>query len=123
MTTQEQVSRAEATHERPHPGPGEYIKVALVLAVVTAVEVGAYYVTEIPDGVLAATLLVMMAIKFALVALWFMHLRFDSPVFRRLFVGGIVLAFLVYAVAFATIGLQATTIRSILRFFRNLAGG
>ncbi|MGH2758480.1 MAG: cytochrome C oxidase subunit IV family protein, partial [Actinomycetota bacterium] len=87
MTTEEQVHPAD-THERPHPGPGEYIKVAVILAIVTAIEVAAYYVTSLPDSVLSAALLVMMVIKFAFVGLWFMHLRFDSPIFRRLFVGG-----------------------------------
>ena len=105
MTTEEQVSHAEATHEQPHPGPASYIKVALVLAIVTLIEVGAYYVTQIPDGVLSASLLVMMAIKFALVGLWFMHLRFDSPLFRRLFVGGIVLAIAIHTVVLVSFGL------------------
>src|SRR3712207_8648598 len=34
--------------------------------------------------------------KFAIVAGWFMHLRFDSNLFTRLFVAGLVLAILVY---------------------------
>lgn len=92
------------THERPHPGPGEYVKVAVVLAIITSVEVGAYYVTGLPPAVLSAALLVMMAMKFALVGLWFMHLRFDSHLFRRLFLGGIALAILIYFVVLASFG-------------------
>jgi len=106
------MSETEATaavesHEvaEHHPRPAEYVKIAAILAVVTLIEVGAYYVTGIPDGLLSAALLIMMVIKFAMVGLWFMHLRFDSPLFRRLFVTGIVLALIVYTIAFTTLGL------------------
>jgi cytochrome c oxidase subunit IV len=106
MATEEQAHAAEAlTHEHAHPGPGEYVKIALILAVVTLFEVGAYYISSIPPHALAALLLVMMVIKFSLVALWFMHLRFDSRLFRRLFVVGIFLALGVYTVALVTLGL------------------
>jgi cytochrome c oxidase subunit 4 len=88
-----------AVETRPHPGPVEYVKVAVVLAVITALEVGLYYMS-IPNGVLIGLLLVFSALKFALVVLWFMHLRFDSPVLKRLFVTGLVLAGSVYAVVF-----------------------
>jgi cytochrome c oxidase subunit 4 len=88
-----------------HPAPAEYVKIAAILAVVTLIEVGAYYVTGIPDGLLSASLLIMMIIKFAMVGLWFMHLRFDSRLFRRLFITGIVLALAVYTVAMVSLGL------------------
>ncbi len=96
---------ANETHERPHPGPGEYIKIAAILAVVTAIEVAAYYVTGLSDTVLSVALLTMMVIKFALVGLWFMHLRFDSKIFRRLFVGGIMLAMAIYTIVLVSLGL------------------
>lgn len=92
-------------HEHAHPGPGEYVKVAIFLAIVTAIEVGAYYVTGIPDSILSAALIVMMIVKFVFVGLWFMHLRFDSPLFRRLFIVGIVLAMAIYAVVLVSFGL------------------
>jgi cytochrome c oxidase subunit IV len=43
----------------------------------------------------------MMVVKFAMVAGWFMHLRFDSNLFTRMFVSGIVLAVTVYVAALA----------------------
>jgi cytochrome c oxidase subunit IV len=94
------------THEHEHPGPGEYIKIALILGVVTAIEVAAYYVKGLSPHTLSAALIVMMVIKFSLVGLWFMHLRFDSKLFRRLFLVGIVLALGVYTAAMATLGLK-----------------
>jgi cytochrome c oxidase subunit 4 len=92
-----------AAGEHTHPGPGEYVKVAVVLAIVTAVEVGAYYVSSLPKSALVGILLVMMVLKFSLVVLWFMHLRFDSRLFRRLFVTGIILAMAIYTVVLATL--------------------
>jgi cytochrome c oxidase subunit IV len=44
-----------------------------------------------------ATLFPMMIAKFAIVCGWFMHLKFDNPIFRRVFVFGLVLAVVVYA--------------------------
>jgi hypothetical protein len=44
----------------------------------------------------------MSAMKFFLVAMWFMHLRFDSKIFRRLFVAGIVLATIVFGIVLLT---------------------
>jgi cytochrome c oxidase subunit IV len=84
--------------DRTHPGPRQYVQIAVVLAVVTLLEVLAFYVERgtlgftIPRLALIFLLIVLMVIKFALVALWFMHLRFDSPIYMRLFLSGLVLA-------------------------------
>ena len=48
------------------------------------------------------TLLVLMAMKFWLVVLFFMHLKFDAKIFGRLFWTGLLLALGVYAAALAT---------------------
>jgi cytochrome c oxidase subunit 4 len=85
-----------------HPSPLAYIKVAAVLAVVTAAEVAVYYVSSLRT-LLVPLLLGMSAVKFFLVAMWFMHLKFDSKMFRRLFVLGIILAIAIYGIAFATL--------------------
>ena len=81
-------------HDQSHPQPLEYIKIAIILAVITAVEVVTYYVTAIGD-MLVPILLVLSAIKFAMVVMWFMHLKFDNKLFSVLFIGGLVLAGLV----------------------------
>ena len=54
-------------------------------------------------GVLAPLLILMSILKFALVGLYFMHLKFDTHVFRRLLVLGIILALIVYTVALTTL--------------------
>ena len=80
-----------------HPQPRQYVVVGVWLAIVTALEVGIYYVDSLRD-IIVPFLLVFAFIKFFLVATWFMHLRFDSPLFRRLFVSGLVLALAVFAI-------------------------
>jgi cytochrome c oxidase subunit 4 len=78
----------------------EYFKVAVILAVLTAMEVAASYLEL---GVLFIPLLiVLMVIKFALVVLFFMHLRHDARIFHFLFWSGLFLAVAVYVAALAT---------------------
>ena len=89
--------------EHAHPSELEYIKIAIILAAITLAEVLVYYIESL-EGLLVPILLVFSTIKFAMVVLWFMHLRFDSRLFRRLFVTGLILAFFVYAIVLATFG-------------------
>ena len=78
-----------------HPTDAFYIKVAVVLAVVTGIEVTVSYLSGLSDA--ANPLLVILAIlKFAMVAMFFMHLRFDNRTLRYVFVGGLALAAGVY---------------------------
>jgi cytochrome c oxidase subunit 4 len=85
-----------------HPGPAQYVMVAVVLAIATLLEVALFYVTAIPRTLLIVLLLGFAAFKFALVVLWFMHLKFDSGLFRRVFSGGLALAFTLYMVVLVT---------------------
>ena len=85
MTSSEQVS------ERAHPTPAKYVAIALILAAVTAVEVAIVYMAFL-GGVLVPILVVLSAMKFALVAMFFMHLRFDNGLLSTIFVGGMLLA-------------------------------
>jgi cytochrome c oxidase subunit 4 len=83
--------------EHEHPGPRQYVGVAVVLAIITAIEVAIYYIEAIED-LLVPLLITFSFIKFALVVLWFMHLKFDSRLFMRLFITGLILAFAVFAI-------------------------
>lgn len=86
-----------------HPGPRQYVMVAVLLAIATAFEVALYYL-NIPRALFIAMLLFFATIKFSLVVLWFMHLRFDSAIFRRLFVVGLILAVTVYMIVLVIFG-------------------
>src|SRR4051812_49280660 len=65
---------------RPHPSPFQYVMIAVVLCVITGLEVGMYYLTDsIPRGLYVGILLVMALTKFVTVVSWYMHLRSDRP--------------------------------------------
>ncbi|MGH2724073.1 MAG: cytochrome C oxidase subunit IV family protein [Actinomycetota bacterium] len=109
--TPEEVEREGLPAEDvTHPGPREYVQIAVVLAAVTLLEVLAYYAEqgsfgfELPRSALISLLIVLMVIKFALVVLWYMHLRFDSPLYKRMFLAGIGLALTVFLVVLLTFG-------------------
>lgn len=93
----------DAAHEaHDHPTDKTFIKVAIFLAVLTALETSTYWWPESIHTVSMITLLVMMAIKFFVIVSWFMHLRFDSKLFSLLFYIGMVLAIGCYMVALLT---------------------
>ena len=86
--------------EHDHPKDSLYVVIALVLAVLTALEVSTYYLDF--GRLFLPTLLVLMSVKFWLVVQFFMHLKFDAKIFGRLFWTGLLLALGVYAAALAT---------------------
>ncbi len=89
---------------RPHPSPLKYVIIAVILCAVTAGEVSLYYlVGDIPDGLIVTLLLIMMILKFSMVASWYMHLQTDKPIFRRFFVLGIMAAVTLYLIVLATL--------------------
>ncbi len=57
----------------------------------------------IPNGLIVALLLIMAAVKFVLVASWYMHLRTDQPIFRRVFTVGAIGAIILYTIVLATL--------------------
>ena len=77
-----------APHSGRHPGPREYIRIAIILGVITAAEVAIYYIEGAKDF-LIPLLFFFSFVKFTLVVLWFMHLRFDSRTYARFFVMGL----------------------------------
>jgi len=88
--------------EHTHPSPAKYVGIAIFLAIITALEVALYYIT-MPEWLVVVLLLILATMKFALVAGFFMHLKFDSPMLRRVFITGIILAGVVYSVALFTL--------------------
>ena len=100
------MSHAAAGHtdEHSHPTWQLYVGIAIILFALTALEVGAYEVAErgIMGGfgvfvkeMVVEILLVLSAAKFALVAMFYMHLKQDSKIFSGLFVFPLILAALV----------------------------
>lgn len=87
--------------QHSHPGPRQYVLIAVVLVILTGVEVATSYLEgTVNSNLLIVALGMMAAIKFFLVAAWYMHMKQDSAVFRRLFLTGLILATLVYGIVF-----------------------
>ena len=76
---------------RTHPTPATYFKVATILSLITAIEVGVFYLNWLSYGIIPV-LAVLSAVKFAMVAMFYMHLRYEARLFSVLFVGGLALA-------------------------------
>jgi cytochrome c oxidase subunit 4 len=94
------LTEPDDTGEHGHASDALYVKVFVVLFLITAAEV-ATYVVDIGDFLLPA-LMVMMSVKFALVVGFFMHLRFDNRLLTWVFVAGLFLAVAVYIVTLTT---------------------
>lgn len=96
------MADADDLEHADHPDSSQYIVIGIILAVFTAIEV-AISLASMAPSVAVPSLIVLTVLKFVLVILWFMHLRFDSGWFRRMFIFGLILALAVYA---ATISLM-----------------
>ena len=92
---------ASTTTEHEHPKAAVYVKIGLVLFVLTALEVGLYEFTygEHAGAMGAAIqpffvplLLLLSAAKFALVAMFYMHLKQDHRLFSGVFVFPLIIA-------------------------------
>ena len=86
--------------ERGHPQAGEYVRVAVALCVVIGLELVVYYLLA-GTGWVVPLLGIFAAIKFFIIGGFFMHLRFDNPIFRRFFITGLALAVSVFLITLA----------------------
>jgi cytochrome c oxidase subunit IV len=76
-----------------HPTWKEYKWVALILTVITVFEVWGYYIPAfVASRAFVPTLLIMSAAKFAIVVMFYMHLKYDHRLFRALFTGPLIIA-------------------------------
>jgi caa(3)-type oxidase subunit IV len=86
------------TDHSHHPSPRQYVMIAVVLVVLTAIEIAISYIDTDHTNFIIIALFAMGAAKFFLVAGWYMHMRLDQPFFRRVFVIGMIGAGVVYGV-------------------------
>ena len=106
MTTTAAEHGEHATHDHhdEHAEHGMsvagYVKVALILAALTALEVATYFVDFGPFFM--PVLLILMVLKFFIVVSYFMHLKFDNKLFSFMFYSGLFLAIGVYVAFLAT---------------------
>lgn len=100
-----------AAHGAPHPSPKMYVQIAIGLAVITAIEVGLFYIDKsLGLGGWDAPILVLLSfLKFLVVIGWYMHLRFEKATLSRFFTGGFVLALFLYAIVFGSFTIDLVT--------------
>ncbi len=83
---------AHADHVHEHPTWKQYKWVALWLTLITIAEVWIYYTPFKGSPLFAPVLLVMSAVKFTVVVMFYMHLKYDHKLFRVLFTGPLMIA-------------------------------
>jgi cytochrome c oxidase subunit 4 len=77
-----------------HASVWTYVVVGVVLTIITAVEVAIFYIPAL-HPIMVPALLMFSAAKFLIVVSFYMHLKYDSAIFRRVFYGPLTLAILV----------------------------
>jgi cytochrome c oxidase subunit IV len=87
-------------HSHPVHGTRTYWTIGVILFFVTAFEILAYYLEENLGPAAVPTILILSAAKFALVVMFFMHLKYDSKVFSGIFLFPLALAALVIGALF-----------------------
>src|SRR5712691_6340800 len=96
MTSQPTHAETElpvVVHPLPTIGPRQYVIIGVILTIITGFELAVSYSSL--GTITIPILIVLSAVKFAVVVAFFMHLRFDSPALTRFFVFGFVLAALI----------------------------
>ena len=81
-----------------HPSAREYVRIFFILGAITAVEVAIYYVREDMGRWFRPVLFTLMGSKFAIVVLWYMHLKFDDRRYSRFFIMGLAGASTLYLI-------------------------
>ena len=87
------ADQAAGADHAAHPTWDTYWKVAVILTLITAVEVWIVYVPAIKESrIFVPMLLIMSAVKFVIVVMFYMHLKYDNKIFRALFTGPLIIA-------------------------------
>jgi cytochrome c oxidase subunit 4 len=112
--TVEEIDNDSPVHPGEHhshgPTDGFYFKIFWILVAITALEVSTYFWDSWfgrDDTHLVAypMLVILMVVKFGLIASFFMHLRFDRRILTRIFYFGLTLALAVYIVALSVMNI------------------
>ena len=89
----------ETEHTTHHPSFNQYVLIAIILFAITLVEFGLIWdKIGIQDdlGPSKIPILVLLsAVKFAIVIMFYMHLKFDNRILGSIFIAGLALAFIV----------------------------
>ena len=94
------------TPTKAHPTPRQYVEIAVLLAVLTAIEVALYYVEEagVSSTIVYPTLIILAILKFVIVVAFYMHVRYEKGLIGSVFTIGFFGALLLYVVVLGTFG-------------------
>src|SRR3954468_13581413 len=109
------VDHAAMGIEKEHPTWSTYWKVAVILTLITVVEVWIYYIPSfVASRAFVPVLLVMSAVKFFTVVAFYMHLRYDHKLFRVLFTGPLIIAMTTIVALMFLFGKLSSRTRALL---------
>ncbi|MDH3306160.1 MAG: cytochrome C oxidase subunit IV family protein [Acidimicrobiia bacterium] len=95
-------------HAAHHPTIRQYVNIAILLAILTAIEVALFYIEQSVDAFttsMAAPLLILLAIlKFVIVVGYYMHLKYEKSLVKKFFAVGFVAAVVLYTVTLIALG-------------------
>ena len=83
----------DAHSDAHHPTAKTYALVGLILTIITIIEVSAYYIPAWETSrIYVPSILGLSALKFVIVVLFYMHLKYDHKLFKALFTGPLIIA-------------------------------
>ncbi len=115
MASHAPAHSAHDAHTAHHPTPADYVRIAIILAIITLVEVIIYYLPFMRP-ILVPILLVLSIVKFLMVVGYFMHLKDDKQLFRLSFGSGLVLTLAVFLAVIAMFWTTTTGQLHVLPF-------
>ena len=91
---------------KAQPSPKQYVQIAVLLAILTAVEVGLYYIEQagVSGRIVYPTLIILAILKFVIVVAFYMHIRYEKGIVARFFTVGFFGALMLYTVVLGTFG-------------------
>ena len=102
--------QGEAGHEETHTSNRTYVQIAIILSIITFLEVVIYYLPTVRPLLVPALIILSLA-KFIMVVGFFMHLKFDHRIYRFMFAAGLAVTLGVYL---ALLAMQWTSNFSVL---------
>lgn len=100
---------AHAHGEHAHPSLPAYVRIAIILGAITAIEVAIYYIPAM-EGVLVPVLIALSAIKFVMVVGYFMHLKFDDRLLTGIFGAALIVSIIMFIALWVVMHFDAASV-------------
>ena len=94
VSNKKNKTKNSGSHDHNHPEPITYFKVAMALVALTALEVVVFYFEWLGYAIIPVMAILSVG-KFAIVVMYYMHLKFDEKLLTYVFMAGLILAVVV----------------------------